>query len=241
MNIKPHLNFGMYITSRDDEREYAQICLNWKNKYKYIKIPEIIKPKMITVENYYMQEKYGKTRQTLIEQRYGFMVFEECFWIMYGNHTHDSSTEQQQTFNIGWRDYTHVRWSGYDPQHNLVGHFELGGGKWDYSHIEALRETIPKIQIQFKDFDGEEIIATCYIEEREWHKGRGLFAWLKYFNQPLIRRSIDITFNKETGKRKGSWKGGTIGCGEDMSSTETIFEAFSRHAAKHNFTDLKEI
>lgn len=243
MREKSHLNFGMYITSKneDADRDYCQLCLHWMDTYKYFKLPDILKPKVIIVENTYMPEKYGTTRNEYIEQRYGFSVYEECFWINHGNYTHDSSTEQQTSFNLGWRDYTFVRWSGYDPQHNLIGHFENGSERLDWPHVEKLRESLPKVQIQFNDYDGEEIVATCYIQEREWYVGRGWFAWLKYFNKPLIRRTIDISFNKETGDRKGSWKGGTIGTGEDMSPNETVFEAFLRYATKHNFTNLKEL
>lgn len=239
---KQHLNFGMYITSRDDEREYAQLCISWRNTSKYFKIPNIIKPKIITVANHYRPEQYGSVRQELIEQRYGFQIYEEYCWIMYGNHTHDSSTEQHLSFNLGWRDHTFVRWSAYDTDHQFVEHFELKGiKKWDMKDVDTIRDNLPKVQIRFNDYDGEEIIATCNIEEREWHIGRGLWAWLKYFNKPLIVRVIEIEFNKETGKRKGSWKGGTIGCSEIIAPSESIFDSFSRYAKKNNFTNLKEI
>lgn len=91
---------------------------------------------------------------------------------------------------------------------------------------------------KFQDFDGQMIIATCMIEEREWHRGRGWFQWLKYFYKPKIRRSLDLKFSEEVGPEKGSWKGGTVGHGIDMLPGETPEMAFRRycsmvHDARH--------
>lgn len=98
---------------------------------------------------------------------------------------------------------------------------------------DEARETVPKVTFAFKDFDGEGIEATTCIQEREWHKGIGCFKWLSLFTRPMISLSLDIQFNKETGKRKGSWKGGTIGHSIDMMPDELHKDAFRRYCAAH--------
>jgi hypothetical protein len=77
------------------------------------------------------------------------------------------------------------------------------------------RGNCPTDKFEFKDFDGEQITATCKIEEREWQRGRGIFRLL-FIGRNLVRRSLDLQFSSEVGKRKGSWKGGMVGHSIEM-------------------------
>jgi hypothetical protein len=88
----------------------------------------------------------------------------------------------------------------------------------------------------FKDFDGEELTARTTIEEREWRFGVGWFKWLSLFRKPKISRYLEIAFSGETGERKGSWKGGTIGHSTEMRSGELHESAFRRYCAEHDMT-----
>ncbi len=78
------------------------------------------------------------------------------------------------------------------------------------------------------------IVATCVIEEREWHRGAGWFKWLKWFYPRKIRRSLDLKFSAEVGPEKGSWKGGTIDHGIEMQKGETPRQAFERYCSKEH-------
>jgi hypothetical protein len=73
-------------------------------------------------------------------------------------------------------------------------------------------------------YDGEVIPTIIYVDEREW-KPKWL-KWISLFNK--TRRTIDIHFSKEIGKRKGSWKGGTIGCSYELLSNETPLDCLKR-------------
>jgi len=88
----------------------------------------------------------------------------------------------------------------------------------------------------FRDFDGEELTATTHISEHEWHFGEGQFKWLSLFRRPKISRSLDISFSGETGRRKGSWKGGTTGHSIEMLPGELHYAAFQRYCAEHQMT-----
>lgn len=70
----------------------------------------------------------------------------------------------------------------------------------------------------------------------EWRFGVGWFAWLSLFRKPKISRDLEIAFSGETGKRKGSWKGGTIGHSTEMRSGELHESAFRRYCAENNMT-----
>lgn len=102
-------------------------------------------------------------------------------------------------------------------------------------------KTCPAVHFGFEDFDGDMRIATCRIEEREWHKGTGWFKWLKWFSRAKIRRDLDLRFDYEIGPEKGSWKGGTTGHGIDMLPGDFPINAFKRycgmtHNARHGRT-----
>ncbi len=233
-----NINFSLCVKSRDED--YDNTTLNWSlnDHYSHINIPEIISPVEILIR--YSINGINKNYIRLLRRKYGFSVYENFITFNYGICEYDSSVDQSKSFNLGWRDHTFVRCSIYEPKWNsLFAHCELKGiKKWNSDEVAELRASVPKISFRFNDFDGEEIIATCLIEEREWHIGSGCFSWLKYINKPLIRRCIDISFNKETGSRKGSWKGGTTGTGIDMLPDECISSAFLRYANEHKFTNV---
>lgn len=50
-----------------------------------------------------------------------------------------------------------------------------------------------------------------------------------------IRESIDIEFDDEVGERSGSWKGGTIGCGYDLRSGESLLDCLRRMERERTF------
>ena len=61
----------------------------------------------------------------------------------------------------------------------------------------------------------------------KWLKWTSLFA--------KVRRSIDVEFAREVGRRKGSWKGGVLGCGHKLKPNETIKECLDRMMIEKEF------
>ena len=105
-----------------------------------------------------------------------------------------------------------------------------------HRRIWDAEEAVPCRIFQFLDFDGERLTAATRIEEREWHFGTGWFKWLDWFHARKVHRSLDIKFSGETGERKGSWKGGTVGHSIEMLSGELHESAFRRYCAEHKMT-----
>lgn len=155
--------------------------------------------------------------------------------IYYGAQTHSSDTTISWSKFLPWMMWDCVRHSLYHPDgthYFTEPRDKKGRGNWDAFYKTT--QEVPKVHFGFEDFDGDMRIASCYIEEREWHRGTGKFKWLKYFWPAKIRRSLDIRFDYEMGPGKGSWKGGTVGHGIDMLPGEFPVNAFKRYCAKEH-------
>lgn len=98
---------------------------------------------------------------------------------------------------------------------------------YDYHHMP---DYITKFEGDFIDYDGEVIPCTYTIQEFEWRP-----KWLKWTSLfASVKRVIDITFSREAGPRKGSWKGGVLGIGHVMKENETPQECFERFTKEAN-------
>ncbi len=156
--------------------------------------------------------------------------------VFLGRRTDDSSTTHSWSCFTPWNNWRHVRHSMYDLEGK---HFwtepkaeaKRPSGPWP-SWFEA-KEACPSRTFSFNDFDGEALTAKTRIEEREWRLGTGWFKWRSRFRKPIIHRSLDIDFSGETGKRKGSWKGGTVGHSIEMLPSELHEAAFKRYCEAH--------
>lgn len=158
--------------------------------------------------------------------------------VHYGRQTMDSSTEKSACYFLPWTQWRHVRHSLY----GLNGeHFADMPDRIGYSWEERkkLEASCPTQTFAFKDFDGEELTVTTRIEERQWLRGEGWFRWLAWVSRPIIRRSLDLDFSGETGRRKGSWKGGTLGHAIGMLPGELHEAAFRRYCAEYEMQFLR--
>lgn len=176
-------------------------------------------------------------------REYGFSYSDGFLLVHYGINPCDSSRDQTWSRHLPWTQWRHVRISFYGRQGELIGTIldkdhprgsVLGSDKYDLQR--QIEERTPKVIFTFRDFDGEALMATTYIEEREWWFGTGWFKWLAWLRAPRIRRYLEIRFSGETGRRKGSWKGGTIGHSIDMPAgwEDTHLTAFIRYCREHD-------
>ncbi len=210
--------FSFYLDGPcNDDRECAllSVAFGWALR---IKLPRLLRP----------FGKYGEH-----SRRYGLSLSDmgngyDFFQLFFGPQTHDSSTTSSWSKSLPWKGMTHVRHTIYTPNGEA---FYTEGRKSNWRTFFDEKEKCPKVHFGFEDYDGEMIVATCIIEEREWHKGSGWFRWMRWFNRPIIRRSLDLSFNAEVGPEKGSWKGGTIGHGIDMLPGETAEQSFRRYCS----------
>lgn len=169
-------------------------------------------------------------------REYGFSYSDGFLQVYLGRQTDDSSTEQRWSKFLPWTQWRHVRHSlyGLSGEHYWTEPKGIRLGDGDWEKRKAVEDACPSLTFAFKDFDGEALTARTRIEEREWHFGEGWFKWLSWFRKAKIIRSLDIEFSGETGRRKGSWKGGTLGHAINMEPGEMHEAAFRRYCAKHD-------
>lgn len=163
--------------------------------------------------------------------------------VHFGAQTHDSSTTMDWCKHLPWTQWRHVRRSLFGLDGKIHAHIperkrRLGDAEWHaaWDLERALEESCPSASFAFHDFDNEALTVKTRIEEREWRFGTGWFKWLSAFRAPRIRRYLDLAFSGETGKRKGSWKGGTLGHSIEMKPGELHEAAFRRYCIENNMT-----
>ena len=230
---------GVVVDSGDDE--YPGCCLRLRGfgHTLIIWLPQILRPhreKVVAVSwDEATVQRMGRNWYYNVDSReFGFTLSQGGFLqVFYGRQTHDSSTDRTWCKHLPFTQWRHVRHSLYDTEGKLF--FENArGNRWDETY--DAKQRCPSVSFAFADFDGERLEAKTIVEEREWRFGDGWFKWLSMFRSPRVSRSLEISFSGETGPRKGSWKGGTIGHGIGLVAGDTHESAFRRYCVEHDMT-----
>lgn len=246
-------NLALVLGSGDDE-EYpgCRLRISALGHTIIIVLPAIIKPWKRKIDCPSWREDGTALRLgrdyyfDCHEREYGFSYSTDCagvggggfLQVFYGYEIDGERKRQRWSCFTPWNNWTHVRHTYYDlegkpfwnePQNQTWA--KLGSSEWRSRHDaeQAIRDSCPTKIFSFTDFDGEQLTAKTRIEEREWRLGTGWFMWLSHFHKPIIHRSLDIDFSGETGRRKGSWKGGTTGHSIEMLPGELHEAAFRRY------------
>lgn len=230
------------LSSADDEDRCCSLRLSAFGHTVIVALPPIVPsyrervyPTGWTAETI---ARLGRNWYWQVDQRsFGFTVSDGHLDVRFGRQTNDSSTERRWGKFLPWTQWRHVRFSLYGIDGGHV--WSSAGGKYDWEAQRAAEECCPGLSFDFLDYDGEAIVAATKIDEREWRFGTGWFEWLSLFRRPRIARSLDIKFTAETGERKGSWKGGTVGHSIAMLPGELHEAAFRRYCAEHHMTFVK--
>jgi len=227
---------GIWITSgngEDDKPDCKLIIYAYWFRIA-IKLPLIIYPETKTVYPKWDDEtieRLGRNYYIAYTKRdYGFLLSSGHLSIYFGR-----STEQHWSCFLPWTQWRFIRLSYYGLQGEFL-YTEDTHMNWKARQDKE--DLIPKVKFKFLDFDNEEIEVITHIEKREWAFGDKWFKWLSLFKSNKISRSLDLRFTKETGKRKGSWKGGTIGHGIGMLPNELHEAAFRRYCNEHEMKFL---
>lgn len=203
-------------------------------------LPAIIKPwrHWVDTSHYSWSKSPNGGYWDVHRREYGFSLSEGILRVLFGAQTGDSSTTQDWSWFLPWCQWRFVRKSyyGLDGEHYGTEERPAHFNEPAYERNRQMQESCPTASFAFADFDGERLTAKTRIEEWEWRFGEGWFKWLSLFRRPKVRRSLDIRFSGETGARKGSWKGGTIGHSMSMLPGELHEAAFRRYCANHAMT-----
>ncbi len=231
---------ALVLSSADDDDRRCQLRLSGFGHTLIVALPALIKPSRTWVDT--SKHEWSSERGGYWEiylRKYGISCHDGFLQVFMGQQTHDSSTTQIWCKHLPWTQWRHVRHSfyGLDGEHVATlpdaGKSYLGDpGRWDRER--AIEDATPTVSFEFDDFDGERSTAVTRIEEREWRFGKGWFKWLSLFRKPRTHRRLNISFSSETGQRKGSWKGGTLGHSITMLPGELHEDAFKRYCAEHD-------
>lgn len=232
--------FGVMLGSGHQENEGCRLRLHAFGHTLIIKLPAIIKPYRVKVP-YSLPDIVAKCeaagREAFYwdehEREYGFTAAEGAVHFHYGEQTHAWPGSKSKVWFYPWRHHQSIRHTIYDLDGELFADLPDWGlrNRNGWAAKNALEAACPVAKFEFLDFDDERITATCRIEEREWRRGKGVFRVL-FFGRNRVERSLDLSFSSEVGRRKGSWKGGTVGHSIKMMPGELHEAAFRRYCAQ---------
>jgi hypothetical protein len=161
--------------------------------------------------------------------KWGISIHHNTIWIYRGGKGNWSGGNKWWTWNIPFLTKEWVR-SSILLKDDTWEH-EFKGSKKNF-YEDSWKAKQKSWTYDYTDsYDGEVIPTTIYVEEREWRP-----KWLKWTQLFSIkRRTIDVHFSKECGKRKGSWKGGTLGCSYELLPGEEPLDCLKRMEKERTF------
>lgn len=204
-----------------------------------LRLPQLVQPLRVKVQAGWDEATVARMGRdwyyNVYPREYGFSLNEGHLSLYYGvqNETGMRNDVPRKYWGwfVPWTQWRFIRTSYFTPD---LSHFAT---EWEHERRGRLRaekytdpgEACPTESFDFLDYDGEPRVAVTRIEEREWRFGTGYFKWLSLFRRPKIRRSLDLRFDKEIGREKGSWKGGTVGHSIEMEHGDLPSSAFRRY------------
>lgn len=218
--------------------EYPGACITagafgWSVR---LALPSIIKPwrEWVDTSKYAWSTSAAGGYWEVHRREYGFSLSDGFLQVFLGAQTHDSTTTQNWCKHLPWTQwrYMGIRYFGLMGE-ELLWQPRSRWTDWEAERVERDAK-VPHVKFRIKDFDGQEIVATTRMEQREYLFGEGWFKWLSVFRSRRLYPALDISFNKETGTEKGSWKGGTMGTGIDMLPGELHEDAFKRYCKQEH-------
>jgi len=161
--------------------------------------------------------------------KWGIAIHNNTFWVYKGGKGNMDGGSKWWTWDIPFITKDWIRTSIL-LKNNSWEHETNGNHKNFYEDNWKIKQAV--WEYDYKDkYDGEIIPTKIYVEEREWRPK--WLKWTKVF--ALVNKTIDIHFSKEVGKKKWSWKGGTIGCSYKLLDNETPLDCIKRMEIERDF------
>ena len=213
----------------DEDKAHINLSIMWIHLYIY------------TSQKYaeYNKDNYDHNQG---EREYGIKIHNDTFWIYKGlknsnwefpytyTHIRHSVLKKDKTWE---HDYSRIGLKVYKAKRQVQSVHKMKDGSlkksysmdfWDKKWDDILYKETFDFQYIMKSGKIQNRKATIKIEKREWR--RKFLVWTKWKN--MLRKTIDIEFDKEVGERSGSWKGGTIGMSFEMKPGETAEQCLRR-------------
>lgn len=163
------------------------------------------------------------------EPSWGFDLSREFGIVWHWRHTYKSWRWPFHTINLDHSYMTHDGWRTV-PNYGVGNMPEHEEGNPFWNRPGACFEAHP---YTYTLRSGEVQRRTASILHERWTRGRNILSRLGWPTQ--VEHVIDVHFDDEVGERTGSWKGGTIGCGYEMSPDEAPLDTLRRMERERKF------
>lgn len=220
----------------ESQRTFNILNVSLRGRNLGLILPALVQPFKKVTQRVTLAPLVTDTFTEWFRREFGFRFSEGSLTFHYGEQTHEWPGCKSKTWFYPWREWTHIRHSLYDDAGDWFADVPNAVGRLDRSRdvfraARALEKECPVKLFLFAEDDGDLRIATCRIEEREWRAGKrkGPWRWLLAWKRNKVQRSLCIEYSGEVGRRKGSYKGGTIGTSIATVKDELPIEAFRRH------------
>jgi hypothetical protein len=218
----------------DDEETCNTLTIYMLGYCARINLPSLLSPfairHVVTSWDQATVERMGRNwYDETFPREYGFSLNDGFLQLFLGAQTHDSETTQSKSWFLPWTQWRFVRFSLYGRAgEHFYTQLSDKGGRSNFEEQHKAEEECPAVSFMCEDFDGTRVVVTTQIHERAWKFGEGYFKWLGLFCRQKVVRSLNLSFDKEMGPEKGSWKGGMCGTSITMEDGELHESAFRR-------------
>ena len=239
--------FGIWIQSGYDNERENQLAIYFGRRCWWFKLDKaIVKPteKWVDMSHYDWAKpgpdgRCGYTK--LIRKHYGFSLHPDCIRIFHGENNDCWPDPGQSSWYFPWAQMRRVRHEFLDADGDVVvSASDKPNGALDFDALRAAEEMVPKLTCKMLDFDKKtEVTAKIYQTESQYRYGEKWAKFVGYLVPSKTYRHIHVDYDKETGPKRGSWKGGTTGYTAPMLNGESLEEAFYRLSYRDGFSDIK--
>lgn len=161
--------------------------------------------------------------------KWGIAIHNNTFWIYKGGKGNMNGGNKWWTWHIPFITKDWIRTSILLKDDTWE--HEVNGSRKEFYNDEWKQKQKSWTYDYTDKYDNSIIPTTIYVEEREWRP-----KWLKWTGIfKSVNRTIDVHFSKECGKRKGSWKGGTLGCSYSLLPNEQPLDCLKRMERERYF------
>lgn len=158
-----------------------------------------------------------------IEKGWGFAFYSDA--------VHFDWNEKTKVWRYPWTWEFYKRWELVDGPRYAKGETMWVEVPRSMPHGQIATKQVADYTYVRKNGEKQEATATYWVSRMEWR-----MRWAKWF--PFVRKvrtSIDVVFDREIGEGVDSWKGGVIGCGQDMLPGESALECLRRMERDRKF------
>lgn len=235
------------------------LTIGWGPSYKIWELPfSLIKP--IVDYHSYKKDQYDKVIEpkeiwftTYKERRYEIFLDKEEGYLRFSWNKADNFL-YNITKHKGYEKWIHFFWKQTRRVKNelLNTNFSLYKDiqniESDYDKVKEIEASQPYFLFNVMDYDKEELTVVGKLVRWTYVYGNGRFTRfiMKFFKEPEVYTRMELTFSKEVGTGKGSWKGGTVGHSVSLENLEDPVDAFKnyclnrklRGSKNYNYTNL---